>query len=68
MKANVLRYTVRCWCDESGAEGTYEYRERSRPEAINRAAEAFREDCISAAAMYVPPRHRVQTEVMGVRA
>jgi hypothetical protein len=65
MKATALYYTVRCWCAESGAEGEYRFKERSRVDAIERAADAFRQDCEAAAATYVPPRHRIQTEVMG---
>jgi hypothetical protein len=63
-----LRYSVRCWCDESGAEGTYEHKAPSRVDAIERAVEAFRLDCESAAARYVPPCHRIQTEIVGIRA
>ena len=63
-----LHYTIRCWCEESSAEGEYEFKARSQVDAVNLAADQFRDDCVAAAAMYVPPRHRVQTEVIGVRA
>lgn len=67
MSARHLRYTVHCWCEENGAEGEYEFKAPSRVDAIEQAAEAFRDDCVSAAALFVPPRHRVQTEVLGAR-
>ena len=60
-------YTVHCWCEQNSADGKYEFKARSRVDAIERAADQFRDDCILAAAIYVPPRHRILTEVIGVR-
>lgn len=61
-----LRYTIRCWCEENGAEGEYEFKAPSRLDAIAQAADAFADDCAAAGASYVPPRHRIQTETIGV--
>lgn len=67
MKASAMRYTVHVWCVENGAEGEYECRARSRIDAMNQAVEAFQDQCAMTGSFYVPPRHRCQTEIVGVR-
>jgi len=63
-----VTYTVRCWCVENNADGEFTLEARSRIDAIEDAATKFRECCQMAGAIYVPPRHRIQTEVVGVGA
>jgi hypothetical protein len=69
MARSDLSYTVRVWCDENGAEGEYRIKKSpSRIDAIEDAVRLFQESCGMAGTFYQPPRHRCQTEVIGVHA
>lgn len=58
------QYAIHVWCDENGAHGTYCVGAFSEDEARAMVAEAFREQCICAAAFHVPEVADVRTEIV----
>jgi hypothetical protein len=60
------RYTVRVW-DQRGAEGTYEFKARSRSDAIRMATDAFIEHSYMAGSIWIPRADDCVAEVIGIR-